>query len=107
MLGRPDTGDLARRLISLDCTEDVVAEAIASNCQLIISHHPIVFKGLKRFNGKTYVERVVEKAIRNNIAIYAIHTNLDNIALRALMRAYVKRWALKNCHMLAPKQSIA
>jgi dinuclear metal center YbgI/SA1388 family protein len=78
IVGRPDM-EVQQAMISLDCTEAVVDEAIATGCQVIISHHPIVFKGLKRFNGKTYVERVVEKAIRNNIALYAIHTNLDNI----------------------------
>ena len=55
-------------LVALDCTEQIVDEAIAKNCNLIITHHPIVFKGLKKFNGKTYVERVVLKAIKNNIA---------------------------------------
>ena len=52
-------------LISLDCTEDVVQEAIDKGCDLIISHHPIVFKGLKRFNNANYVERTVIKAIKN------------------------------------------
>ena len=65
-------------LISLDCTEAIVQEAIDRNCQLIISHHPIVFRGLKSLTGSNYVERTIIKAIQNNIAIYAIHTNLDN-----------------------------
>src|ERR1700761_2885683 len=78
IVGQPDQ-EIHQALISLDCTEAVVDEAINSNCQVIISHHPIVFRGLKKFNSKTYVERVVEKAIRNNIALYAIHTNLDSI----------------------------
>ncbi|RYE25579.1 MAG: Nif3-like dinuclear metal center hexameric protein, partial [Sphingobacteriaceae bacterium] len=72
--------EISQALISLDCTEAIVDEAIATNCQLIISHHPIVFKGLKKFNSKTYVERVVEKAIKNSIALYAIHTSLDHVA---------------------------
>src|SRR3954469_14116706 len=80
IVGNPDQ-EITQALISLDCTEAVVDEAIASGCQIIISHHPIVFKGLKKFNSKTYVERVVEKAIRNNIALYAIHTNLDNVMM--------------------------
>src|SRR6187455_678384 len=66
-------------LVSLDCTEDVIQEAITQGCNLIISHHPVVFSGLKKLNGKTYVERTVIKAIQNRIAIYAIHTNLDNV----------------------------
>ena len=72
--------EVQQALISLDCTEAIIDEAIERNCQLIISHHPIVFKGLKKFNGKNYVERVVIKAIQNNIALYAIHTNLDNVS---------------------------
>lgn len=70
--------ELTNALITLDCTEAVVEEAIRKNCNLIISHHPIVFKGLKKLTGRNYVERTVIKAIQNNIAIYAIHTNLDN-----------------------------
>ena len=66
-------------LISLDCIESIVEEAIEKKCNLIISHHPIVFKGIKQLNGKNYVERTIIKAIKNDIAIYAIHTNLDNV----------------------------
>ena len=65
-------------LVALDTLESVVDEAIEKNCNLIVSFHPIVFSGLKKLNGSTYVERVVIKAIQNNIAIYAIHTALDN-----------------------------
>jgi len=65
-------------LVTLDTLEDVVDEAIAKNCNLILSFHPIVFSGLKKLTGSTYVERVVMKAIANDIAIYAIHTALDN-----------------------------
>ena len=65
-------------LISLDCTEAVVDEAITKGCNLIVSHHPIVFKGLKSLTGKNYVERTVIKAIQHNIALYASHTNLDH-----------------------------
>lgn len=66
-------------LVSLDCTEAVVEEAIQKKCNLIVSHHPIVFKGLKKFTGSNYVERTVIKALKNDIALYAIHTNLDNV----------------------------
>ena len=69
---------LTNALISLDCLETTVDEAIEKGCNLIISHHPIVFKGLKKLNGKNYVERVIIKAIKHDVALYAIHTNLDN-----------------------------
>ena len=71
--------EITKVLISLDCTEAIVKEAIDKGCNLIISHHPIVFKGLKKFNGKNYVERTVIKAIEHKVALYAIHTNLDNV----------------------------
>jgi dinuclear metal center YbgI/SA1388 family protein len=65
-------------LVTLDTLEAVVDEAIAEHCNLIVSFHPIIFKGLKKLNGKNYVERVVLKAIKNDIAIYSMHTALDN-----------------------------
>ena len=70
---------VSKALLCLDSTEAVVDEAIAKGCDLIIAHHPIVFGGLKRFTGGDYVQRAVIKAIRHNIAIYACHTNLDNV----------------------------
>jgi len=70
---------VSKALLCLDSTEAVVDEAIAKGCDLIIAHHPIVFGGLKQFTGGDYVQRALIKAIRNNIAIYACHTNLDNV----------------------------
>ena len=66
-------------LLSLDCIESVVDEAIENKCNLIISHHPIVFSGLKKITGSNYIERTIIKAIKNDIAIYAAHTNVDNV----------------------------
>ncbi len=66
-------------ICSLDATEEVINEAIAKKCNLLVAHHPIIFGGLKKINGKNYVERAVITAIKNDIAIYAIHTNLDNV----------------------------
>lgn len=76
--------EVTRALLCLDCTEAVVDEAIGKGCDLIIAHHPIVFGGLKRFTGGDYVQRTVIKAIQNNIAIYACHTNLDNVLRRGV-----------------------
>lgn len=70
--------DVTGIICTLDCIEEVVEEAIATNCNLIVAHHPIIFKGLKKLTGSNYVERTVIKAIKHDIAIYAIHTNLDH-----------------------------
>ncbi len=97
---------LTNALISLDCIEDTVDEAIAKGCNLIISHHPIVFRGLKRLNGKNYIERTVIKAIQNNIALYAIHTNLDNYKF-GVNRKIGEILGIKNPQILAPtKQTL-
>lgn len=66
-------------LVSLDCTEEVIDEAIDLNCNLIITHHPLIFSPLKKLTGSNYVERCIIKAIQNNIAIYSSHTNLDSV----------------------------
>ncbi len=101
IVGSPND-EVHKILISLDCTESVVDEAIDKGCNLIISHHPIVFKGLKRFNGSNYVERTVIKAIKNNIALYAIHTNLDNI-VGGVSSKIADKLSLTNQAILSPK----
>ena len=93
--------EITNILVSLDCTEDVVEEAIAKNCNLIVSHHPIVFKGLKRFTGEDYVQRTIIKAIQNNVALYAIHTNLDN-TIEGVNGEIARRLGLKNVRPLVP-----
>ncbi|GAP72178.1 hypothetical protein SAMD00024442_26_28 [Candidatus Symbiothrix dinenymphae] len=65
-------------LLCLDVTEDVLDEAIELGCNLIISHHPLLFKPLRSISDQTYIERCVVKACKNNLVIYAAHTNLDN-----------------------------
>jgi len=92
-------------LITLDCIESVVDEAIDRKCNLIIAHHPIVFSGLKKINGSNYVERVIIKAIQNNIAIYAIHTNLDNVS-NGVNAEICRRLGLKSCEVLLPKKDL-
>lgn len=92
-------------LVTLDCTEEVVEEAISAGCNLIVAHHPIVFSGLKKLNGKNYVERTVLKAIKNDVAIYAIHTNLDN-ALSGVNAMIAEKLNLKNTRILQPKKNV-
>lgn len=101
IVGDPAT-EVTGVLVSLDCTEAVVAEAVARGCNLIVSHHPIVFKGLKRLNGKNYVERTVLEAIRNNVALYAIHTNLDHV-FTGVNAKICEKLGLKNYRILSPK----
>ncbi len=91
-------------LITLDTLENVVDEAIAKNCNLIISFHPIIFRGLKRLTGSTYVERVAMKAIANTIAIYSIHTALDNSFL-GVNAKICDILGLKKRKILIPKNS--
>ena len=90
-------------LCTLDCIESVVEEAIERDCNLIVAHHPIVFKGLKQLNGKNYVERTVIKALKNDIAIYAIHTNLDNVAV-GVNKMIADRLGLTKLQILSPKK---
>ena len=73
-----ETTEVKGVLVTLDTLEETVDEAIKKKCNLIVSFHPIIFSGLKKINGNSYVEKVVIKAIQNNIAIYATHTALDN-----------------------------
>jgi len=104
IVGSPND-EVHKILISLDCTEEVVQEAIDKGCNLIISHHPIVFKGLKRFNNANYVERTVIKAIQNNIALYAIHTNLDNV-VGGVSSKMAEKLDLVNQAILRPKSGV-
>ena len=90
-------------LISLDTTPDVVQEAIDRGCNLIIAHHPIIFKGLKKINGKNYVERAIIKAIKNDIAIFAIHTNLDNVYTNGVNGRIAEKLGLVETSILSPK----
>lgn len=92
-------------ILSLDCVEAVVEEAIAKNCNLIIAHHPVIFGGLKKLNGTNYVERTIIKSIQNNIAIYACHTNLDNVKL-GVNKKIADKLGLINQQILSPKRSL-
>lgn len=90
-------------LVTLDTLESIVDEAIENNCNLIVSFHPIIFKGLKKLNGSNYVERVVLKAIKHDIAIYAIHTALDN-SLQGVNDIICNTLGIENKKILLPQQ---
>lgn len=90
-------------LICFDVTEKIIDEAIERNADLIISHHPVIFKGIKQLNGKTPTERIVTKAIKHNIALYAAHTNLDN-AWCGINARLSDKIGLINQQVLIPKK---
>lgn len=92
-------------LATLDVTEDVVLEAKQKNCNLVVAHHPIIFSGLKKITGKNYIEKTIIAAIKNDIAIYAIHTNIDNV-INGVSSKMAEKLGLINCKILSPKQNL-
>jgi dinuclear metal center YbgI/SA1388 family protein len=97
--------DCTGALLSLDCTEEIIDEAIQTKCNLVIAHHPIIFRGLKKITGSNYVERTIIKAIQNNIAIYACHTNIDNV-IDGVNAKIAEKLGLVNLKILAPKSNM-
>lgn len=94
--------DCSGALCTLDVTVDVVREAVEKNCNLIVAHHPVIFKGLKRITGNTYVEAIVIEAIKKDVAIYAAHTALDNVQA-GVNGTIAEKLGLKRCNVLLPK----
>jgi dinuclear metal center YbgI/SA1388 family protein len=94
--------EISKILLCIDSTEEVVNEALENSCELIVAHHPIVFKGLKRFNSGNYIEKTVEKAIKSDISILAIHTNLDN-SLLGVNKIIAEKIGLQKPRILKPK----
>ena len=91
-------------LLALDCTEEIVDEAIAKKLNLIIVHHPIFFKGIKRITPTHSIGRIVQRCIKNEITVYAIHTNLDNHIL-GVNGKIAEKIGLHQCKILAPKEN--
>lgn len=92
-------------LICLDSTPEVVDECIELGYNLIIAHHPLIFKGLKNINNHTYIGRAIVKAVKNDIAIYAIHTNIDNAYKDGVSAKIAEKLGLKNLKILDPKNN--
>ena len=98
IIGDP-TEEVKGILITLDVTEEIIEEAIQQKCNLVVAHHPIIFSGLKKITGRNYVERTVLKAIKNDIAIYAAHTNLDSVT-NGVNGKICEKLGLENCRIL-------
>ena len=106
LYGRKDW-EVTSILVCLDAIESVIDEAISLGSNLVIAHHPIIFKGLKKLTGSNYVERVIEKCIQHKIALYAIHTNLDN-HYHGVNREISNRLGLRELQILSPiKQNLS
>lgn len=103
--GHPDM-ELTGALICLDATEQVIEEAISLGCNMVIAHHPILFRGIKKLNGKTYVERTIIKAVKHDIAIFAIHTNLDNVFVSGVNTKIAERLELIQTEILQQKPGL-
>lgn len=100
IIGHPED-EISGILITLDITEEILVEAISKNLNLIVAHHPIVFSGIKKLNGKNYIERCVAKAIKNDIAIYVAHTNLDSV-FGGVNNKICEKLELRNYRILVP-----
>ena len=92
-------------IITLDVTEAHIEEALSKNCNLIISHHPLIFKGIKKITGNSATERIIEKSIKNDISIYSLHTNLDNHLL-GLNGFIAQKLGLINVRILQTKENL-
>jgi len=99
------SNEIHKALVSVDLTEEVLNEAISKSANLIISHHPIIFGSLKRLNASNYVERIVEKAIKNDISIYALHTNFDN-TIKGTNSYIANKLGLNNLKVIKPTKNI-
>jgi len=103
LVGNPQQ-KISSVLLSIDVTESVISEAIQKKCNLIISHHPLIFNGLKRLTGQNEVQRCIVKALKNDIAIYAAHTNLDNV-IQGVNGKIAEKIGLKKLRILQPKEN--
>jgi dinuclear metal center YbgI/SA1388 family protein len=101
-LGSPEN-EISSALITLDITEDVIAEAVINKCDLIVSHHPLIFKGIKSLTGKTFTERILRQAVRHDIAVYSLHTNLDVIST-GVSRKMAEKLGLEDINVLSPSE---
>jgi len=104
IIGDAET-EVSKALVCIDVAEKVIDEAVTNKCNLIISHHPLIFKGLTQINNKSYIGRCVIKAIQNNIAIYAAHTNLDSV-IGGVNSKLCEKLGIINTRILKPKNDV-
>jgi len=103
LVGDP-SAEIKGVLVALDCIESILDEALEVGANVVVTHHPIIFKGLKRITGSNYIERVVQKAIKHDISLISIHTNLDNMSY-GVNKIISDKIGLRNTKILLPKES--
>ncbi len=99
-LGNPDA-EVTGILLSIDITEEILEEANVKKCNLIISHHPLIFNEIKSITGRNFLERCIIKALQNNIAVYSAHTNVDSV-FEGVSHKMCEKLSLENCSILSP-----
>jgi dinuclear metal center YbgI/SA1388 family protein len=103
-VGLPER-EISSALITLDVTEEVIDEAITLGCDVIVSHHPVIFNGIKNLTGRSFIERILFKAIKNDIAVYSAHTNLDTIS-NGVSRKMAEKIGLEEINVLSPSKNV-
>ena len=104
LIGSPEL-EVQKVLITVDVTEEIMDEAMEKGCNMVISHHPVIFKGLKHLTGGHFSERITMNAIKNGIAVYAAHTNLDN-ASGGLNKYLITKMGIRNPSILSPVKGL-
>ena len=102
-VGSPER-EISSAMISLDVTEEVIDEAIDNKCDMVVSHHPLIFTGIKSLTGRSFTERTIYKAVKSDIAIYSAHTNLD-IFNHGVSRKMAEKIGLEEISVLSPSKS--
>lgn len=92
-------------MVCVDVTPAIIDEALAAGCNMVVSHHPLIFKGLKRLNGANRVERSVIKAIENGVAVYCCHTSIDNASVDGVSRVMARKLGVADCEVLSPREA--
>ncbi len=105
IVGNPDM-PIQNVLVALDSTESVILEAVSRGCNVVVAHHPILFRGIKRLNYQHYIDKTIIAAIKHDIAIVAIHTNLDNVLVNGVNQEIANKLNLVNTTILLPKQAV-
>ena len=97
--------EISSALITLDVTEEIIDEAISYKCNVLVSHHPLIFNGIKSLTGKTFTEKILYKAVKHDIAIYSAHTNLDVLG-NGVSRKMAEKLGLEKISILSPSKNM-